>query len=366
MATTNTMSKLKFSLEALINTVSVRATKGVLILVIDDKNVQGLYTYKKLKKVTENWETANKNYIAKAFSDYGVKTVIVASGHTNADLTVDGKDNISNSLTDVLALLNKVYQNGYLVVPQATTNADKLIISNFIKSQRNEEDYPLKGVLYNYPSDNEGIINFTATQLGVVASDDYTLDVASYLCTLGSNESITNHTALNVTSCDIKDDEDECVSKGELFLYNNGTNIVFSRGVNSKQTFATDESEALSKIRVVEIIDMVKSDLREIFNNSYLGKIGNSYANRKTLVSALNTYLKGLSVQGYLSNDEISYCELDVNATRTYLEAKGVDTDDMEDADVLKAKIDTHVFIRAKLYVMDVVEDVNIVLQYET
>ena len=55
MSTTNTMSKLKFSLEALVSTVGSRATKGVLIVVIDDKNVQGLYTYKKLKKVTDNW-----------------------------------------------------------------------------------------------------------------------------------------------------------------------------------------------------------------------------------------------------------------------------------------------------------------------
>jgi hypothetical protein len=112
---------------------------------------------------------------------------------------------------------------------------------------------------------------------------------------------------------------------------------------------------------------MVKSDLRDTFNNSYLGKYGNSYANRKSLVSNLNgSYFKTIANQGYLSNDENSYCELDVDATREYLESKGTDTDNMKDQDILKAKIDTHEFLKSYLYIMDVIEDVNFVLQYTT
>jgi hypothetical protein len=372
MPTQNTMSKLKFSLQALANTVTTRADKGVLIIVIDDKNVQGLYTYKQLKKVTENWETANKNYISTAFSDYGVSEILVASQHTNATNTVNGKDNISNSLPTCLALLNKVFKNGWLVVPQVTTDADKKIVADFVKSQRKDSDYPIKAVLYNYEADSEAIVNFTASNLkntvngttSSIASEDYTVEVASYLCTLGANESITNHVAKNVSDCDIKLDDDSCVSNGELFLYNNGTNVVFSRGVNSKQTFATNESESLSKIRVIEVIDMVKSDLRDTFNNSYFGKYGNSFANRKSLVSNLNgTYFKTIANQGYLSNDETSYCELNVDATKEYLESKGIDTDNMKDQDILKAKIDTHVFIRGKVFIMDVIEDIDFVLQ---
>lgn len=373
MATTNTMSKIKFTLEALVNTISARATKGILMIVLDDKNVQGLYTYKKLKKVTENWEVANKAYIAKAFSDYGVKQVMVASKHEGADNTVAGKDNIGNSLDDALALFNNVYENGWMVAPQVTIDADKKKFVDFIKSQRNDSDFPLKGVVYNYSPDTEAVVNFTGKDLTntingtktPIASEDYLIDVASVLCILGANESITNKTAKNVTECDIKSDADDCVSKGELFLYNNGTSVVFSRGVNSKQTFSTTESNALSKIRVVEVIDMVKSDLREIFNNSYIGKYGNSYSNRKTLVFNLNKYLKGIAKEGYLSNDETSTCELDIEATKIYLESLGTNTDDMKDSDILKAKIDTHVFVKSTIYVMDTIEDINFVLQYE-
>jgi hypothetical protein len=392
MATSNTMSEIKFSLQALINSINTRSAKGVLLIVVDDKNVQGLYTYKQLKKVTDDWETANKTYITTAFSDYGVNEVMVVSAHVGDTTgTMAGKDNISNSLSTALSLLNKVYVNGYMVVPQITTNSDKKIVADFVKEQR-VDDYPLKCVLFNYSTaDNEGIINFTgsnltnevtisstvgnatvdgsavsATTIESVSSNDYTVDVASYLCTLGANESITNHTAKNVVGCDVKADEDACVANGELFLYNNGSNIVFSRGVNSKQTFASNESEALSKIRVIDVIDMVKSDLRLIFNSTYLGKVGNSYTNRKSLCVTLNNYLSGISSQGYLSNDDTSYVELDVNATKTYLESLGTDTDGMTDAQILRAKIDTHVFADAVLYIMDIIEDINFVLQYET
>lgn len=359
MATNNTMNKLIFQLKALSNDITVRSTHGTLILVLDDENVSGLYTYKKLKKVTENYSDKNKEYISLAFATYGVKKVIVACGHVT-----DG--DISDSLDDTLRLLNKVYENGYLVAPQITTDEDKKKVCDFIKTQRSEEDYPLKGVVYNYKAESEGIINFTAKDLGDgITPDEYCVDVASYLCTLTSNESITGHTAKRVTGCDIKIDEDDCVANGELFLYNDGTAIVFSVGVNSLTTIPQDQNEYFTKIRVIEVIDMIKCDLRNTFRDNYIGRYGNSYSNRKTLCKAVTSYLHSVAKEGYLSNDIDSYCELDVEATRNYIETtKQIDTDDMEDEDVLKYPIDTHVFLKITMYVMDVVESITTVLNY--
>ena len=360
MATTsNVMNKLIFTLKALSTDINVRSTHGTLIMILDDPTLSGKYVYKKFKKVTDEWSEENKGYIKKAFADYGVKKVMVFSGHDEAG--------ISGSLESTLTLLNRVYENGWLVAPQITTEADKKKICDFIKTQRRDEDYPLKGVVYNYEADSEAIVNFTGTDLGVegLTGDKYCVDVASYLCTLGSNEGITNHVAKNVKSCDVKNDNDECVSKGQLFLYDDGTDIVFSRGVNSLTTIPNDQSEYLTKIRVVEVIDMIKSDLRESFKRNYLGRYGNSYKNRKTLVNAVNSYLSSVAKQGYLSNDRDSICELDVEATRNYLETvRMIDCDDMKDDEILKQPIDTHVFLKITLYVMDVVEDCQISLCY--
>lgn len=359
MATSNTMQNVKFTIQALAETINTRAANGVLYLVLDDTNVaKGLYTYTKLKKVTEQFEDTNKAFIATAFSDYGVKKVLVAVGH-------DATSGISGSLDSTLALLNKVSLNGWMAVPQITTPVDKTKVATFIKAQRNDEDFPLKGVLYDNESNCEAIVNFTGSNLGTdIDSNKYCVDVASCLCTLTSNESITSHIAKNIDSCDVKTDNDTCVANGELFLYNDGSNIVFSRGVNSLTTIPNTQSETLTKIRVIEVIDMVKSDMKEIFKVSYQGKIGNSYKNRKTLINNLNTYLKNLSNEGYLSNDELSTAVLDVDTTKTYLENRGVDTDNTTDDEILKSNLETYVFIKVTLKIMDCIEDIYINLQY--
>lgn len=365
-----TMHGLKFQVKAYAQDVANRATKGVLILLIDDANVSGLYNYTKLKNVTESYEEENYKYIETAFSDYGVKSIYVASGH-------DDTDGIDGSYKDTLKLLNRVCVNGYLVCPQTKEVTTKEAIAAFINTQRNDEDYPIKAVLYDHAADSEGVVNFTGNDLKVkstttkdlveVDASKYTVDVASYLCTLGANEGITNHTAKNVNECGIKDDPDNCVSQGELFLFNNGINIVFSRGVNSKTTIGSDESLALTKIRVIEVIDMVKYDVKTIFDEKYLGKLGNSYANRKTCVNTINTYLRTLTNEGYLSNDtnDMSYCEIDIQATKNYLESINVDTENMTDDQILRHKIGSHVFLKIVLKVADVIEDIVINLNYE-
>lgn len=359
MATSNVMHGVRFTVQALAESVSTRAAHGVLFLVLDDATVKpGLYRYTKLKKVVETYDEDNKTIISTAFADYGIKNLIVAVGHDTTG--------IEGSLDSSLALLNKVNENGWLAVPQITLDTEKKKVADFIKAQRKDEDYPLKGVLHNYTSDCEAIVNFTASNLGAILPDVYTAQVSAQLCVLGANESITNHTAKNITSCDIKADNDECVGKGELFFYNNGKSIVYSRGVNSLQTIEGNQSEELSKIRIVEVIDLVKSDMREIFELNYLGKLGNSYKNRKTLINALNSYLRTVSTEGYLSNDVQSFAELDVEVTIKYLEAKGIDTDEMKTEDILKEKLGSNVFIKITLYCMDTIEDINIVLQYDT
>ena len=360
MATNNKLFGNKFTVEALTNTFSYRATRGVLYIILDDATVPaGLYVYNRYKEVVESWDSKNKDYITTAFVDYKVKKVVVASGHNDAG--------ISGSLSNTLKLLNKVRFNGWMVAPQITNETEKKKLADFVKLQRQDEDYPVKAVLYNYKADNEGIVNWTGDNLGIdnYTSEEYCVDVASVLCTLGANEAITNYVAKKVKSCDIKDDNDTCVANGELFLINNGTNIVFSNGVNSLQTIPKGQNEYLTHIRVVEVVDMVKDDINTICNEKFTGKIGNSFSNRRTINNYFNSYLSGL--KGYLSNDDESFSELDAEATREYLESLHniENLDEMEDDEVLRQKLGTYAFYSITLYVMDVIESINFKIKYE-
>ena len=103
----------------------------------------------------------------------------------------------------------------------------------------------------------------------------------------------------------------------------------------------------------------------ELIDETIIGKYGNSYANRRVVVASINSYLKTITNEGYLSNDVTSYAELDVEGTREYLNSLNIDTSDMEDKDVLAYKIDSHVFIKIYLYVMDVIEQIQIAIRYD-
>ena len=329
-------------------------------MVLDDENVtEGLYTYTKLKLVSEPYKAENKAYLTKAFNDYFLKKVMVVVSH-------DKTDGILVSIDKALSYLGKVRENGWLVCPDAVDDEVKEKMVNFVKTQRIQEDFPLKAVVYNYSADYEAIVNFTGKDLGnEITSEQFCVDVACVLCSLDANEGITNKNVKTVKKCDIKSDYDTHVQAGELFLYNDGRNIKFSTGVNSLQTIEDDQSDFLCKIRVLEVIDMVKSDLYELMDETYIGKYGNSYANRRVLVAGINSYLKAITQEGYLSNDILSYAELDVEGTRKYLEDKYIDTSEMDDKAILAYKIDTHVFIKVYLYVMDVIEQIQITINYD-
>lgn len=327
---------------------------------LDDANVkEGLYTYTKLKLITETYSAENKAYITKAFNDYYLSKVMVVVAH-------DDTDGIKVSIDTSLGFLGKVRENGWLVCPEATEEETKQKIVDFIKTQRNEEDYPIKAVLYDCPADMESIVNFTGKDFdNGLTSEQFCVDVACELCGLEANEGITNKNAKNVKTCDIKDDYNAHVQAGELFLYNDGKHIKYSTGVNSLQSIGTEQSEFLCKIRVLEVIDMVKSDLYELMDETIISKYGNSYANRRVVVASVNSYLKTITNEGYLSNDIASYAELDVEGTREYLNSLNIDTSDMDDKDILAYKIDSHVFIKIYLYVMDVIEQVQIAIRYD-
>ena len=146
-------------------------------------------------------------------------------------------------------------------------------------------------------------------------------------------------------------------------MINNGTNIVFSNDVNSLTTIPSGQNEFLTHARVVEVLDLVKEDINEICNRTITGKMGNSYSNRRTVVANLCKYLK--SLRGYLSNDDLSYAELDLEATKEYLDSINFDYSEMDDETILKQKIGTNVFIKITLYVMDIMEHINFNIKYQ-
>ena len=66
-----------------------------------------------------------------------------------------------------------------------------------------------------------------------------------------------------------------------------------------------------------------------------------------------------------MSNDDLSFAELDLEATKDYLDSINFDYSEMDDETILKQKIGTNVFIKVTLYVMDIMEHINFNIKYQ-
>jgi len=359
------MQKILITLKALAESASSRSKRGIVCLILDDPSVTGLHTYTRLRNVKDNYSAANKAIITRCFSDRGVKTLKVACYNSKAQTP--------ETIDKALEILNDVKFN-YMACPTASDNNAKLKVAQFIKDQRKNNNILVKAVLHNYAGDYEGLINFINNQINMTDGTttytglEFTVDIACLAANCALDSSLTNMVVDGVKSVDVVgDDLDTLVDEGKLFLFYDYDleSVVLSKGVNSKVTIGADEKESLKKIRVVDILDMIRDDFKVTFKKNYQGKMGNSLSKKRLLVSAFNSYLRTIVKQGALNDGETSQTWLDVEAQKNYLEdQKGYDCSEMTDEEILAHDTDEKVFVRGKVYVVDAMEDLNLVLNY--
>lgn len=63
---------------------------------------------------------------------------------------------------------------------------------------------------------------------------------------------------------------------------------------NSFGSTTVEKAAPFQKIKIMEGIDLVRTDIVRAFENSYIGRVRNDYDNKLLLVTAINAYLRGL------------------------------------------------------------------------
>lgn len=128
------------------------------------------------------------------------------------------------------------------------------------------------------------------------------------------------------------------------------------------------KGDSFKKIKLVECMDMIKTDIQSTVQDSYIGKYANSYDNKCLLITAINSYFKTLVNEGVI---ESGTAEIDITTQRTYLEGLGKDVTvngstkkpaDLSDDEVKVANTGSHVFLRATVVLMDAIEDVDLII----
>lgn len=328
-----------------------RSAMGIVALILKDDTPS--FTSKEYKGVDEvvssNWTAANLQYIKDAFLESPSKVIVEVLPTTATDLN------------DAYTRL-KVKKFNYLAVPEATTT-EVTDTATWIKGERTNGNRTVKAVLANNAADHEGIVNFTTEGIVVGATTytaaEYTARIAGILASLPFTRSATYFVLNEVEAITEKADPDASIDAGELILVNDGANIKIGRGVNSLVSTTVEKTEDFKKIKILEVMDLVKDDVRNTFNNSYIGKVPNTYDNQVLFFTSVNAYFKTLAGDDILDPNFDNKAGVDVEAQRLAWEGIGTDTTDWDEQKVKETSFKSNVFAAAKVKIIDAMEDLD-------
>lgn len=162
-----------------------------------------------------------------------------------------------------------------------------------------------------------------------------------------------------------KEDYNKRIEAGELLLYDDREKIKVARGVNSFVTTVEGKQDSFKKIKIIEAMDMIFTDIKKTAEDSYLGKFSNSYNNKILLLTAIKTYLQGLERDGIVEEGSTNL-EIDIEAQREYLSSIGYvakggkKVEDMDDTEVAKATTRDKVFFKAEIKILDAIEEIHL------
>ena len=329
-----------------------RSARGIVACVLKDDTAGGenLSVYKSVLEVDHTLYSEDNHNLLKLIYDGGPSKVIVL------------KVSAATSYQDALKKIKDLKFN-YLTLP-GIEPADLSIVTAWVKEMREQKRKTIKVVLPNIAADHEGIINFTTDHITSTitgkthATTDYCARIAGLLAGLSLARSSTFFVLNDITAADVPENPDELIDKGELIIIFDGEKYKIGRGVNSFVSFTPEKGEDIRKIKIVEGMDLYNDDIRDVFEDSYIGKVINDYDHKQAFVAAIGAYHRGLEGD-VLDRSFENTVAVDLEAQKNYLESRGTDTSIMTEIQILQANTGSKVFLGSNVKFVDAMEDLD-------
>jgi len=357
------LPKLTFTLKKAARTVAARTSQSVVALIIRDSKANGVHAIYQESDIPSTLGADNVAYIKRAMIGHINRPSVVYVSVIAAAAEI---------ATGFSALAN--YSYDYLCGPVDISTADATALAALVKAQRKLR-YIGKAVLPNTAADDEGIVNFVSSGIVVgsttYAAAAYCSRIAGILAGTPADCSATYAVLSEVTAVTATATPDDAVDAGKVFLIDDGRVRKLSRAVTSKTTLSATEPEALKKIKMTAAIDLIRYYAMTAVEDEYLGKCANSYDNKCILLTAVRDYLKQLEDSNVLKAGS-SGAKLDADAARAYLVKQASDAGDTDEAARIRALSDeavikedtgSYVFLNLYGWVLDAMEDFNIVFE---
>lgn len=336
-----------------------RLEQKVVALILTDeiRNDESSLVYKNAEEIkNDDWNEENRNYI---------KMALMGSPYKVIAEKVENADEVDYS-TALLRLRDKHWD--YLAVPGVT--AEKVnLLSEYIKQKREVDKKTFKAVLPNVLADHQGIVNFTTDNIQIEGktykNNEFTSRIAGILAGMPDTRSATNYEVPEVKNVPVLEEPEKAIAGGELILINDGDKVRIARGVNSLTTFTEDHGKTFSKIRIIDIIDRIKDDIRAVWKTQYSGKVINNYDNKCHLIASIIAYFKQLERLNLLDSTYGNTCQINIIKQKEYLEdlpyatVEGKTIEEMTEQEIKEANTGDKVFLTGKIKATDTMEDAD-------
>lgn len=361
-----------------------RSARGVACVIIQDDTAGvgkiGKKTYLRESDIDKTAYTAeNMQDLSRMFLVSVNKVVVIAIGSE-----VD--------FAEATKLMNKVKVN-YICTTMAAHQQD--LAKAVVQYNKESKGHKVKAVVFNATvADDMRVINLKNEDLVERLTDEdgktitreiksvnYLPRLTSILANLPMNRSITNYVLEDLAEVDDLTDveagvtNDTLVDDGWLILVNDDDDVRVGRGVNSLTTYTSTETEDMSKIIIVESMDIITEDIYNTFKEYYIGKYKNYLDNQMLFISAVNAYFKTLEGEeildpDYSGNEDLgthgNECYVDIEAQRNaWLSIGKTAAADWSDEKVREMSFRSHLFLAGNVKILDAIEDLRFVINME-
>lgn len=331
-----------------------RQERGTVVMILKDTTNAELdrVVYRGLGDVKKaDWTAENFNRLTLAFLGNPSKVVVIKA---------------EDDFIKVQAKLG--FYDNYIVCYPEATETDKTALTNYIKIQRQKNNYSTAILANATTADAYYVVNFAGTGIKAningentaFTTGDYTARLAGALSGLSDSRSATYYELPEITDCTLPESPDADAQAGRMVILHQDGTFKFSRAVNSLTTLGDGITEAFQKIRIVDILDEIANDVVTTFRTGYVGKYTNNFSNKSRLVGAINAYLQQLVREGKLEEENDNKVQISYDKTKLYIEGKGVSTEGMTYQDVIRYNTGSNVFLDGVCSPTDAMEDLDL------
>ena len=396
------LPKVDINFKTKSTTAIARSSRGIGVLILNDENAfdddgNEEIKYFKIESTTDIPDSGindkNVDLIKKSLLGTPLRLHVYLIPPDAYEVESTSTDSTVTTATtrqaDVLKKVADVKWN-YICHPTGKSQ-DQQDLASWVKSQRQNKKKTFKAVVANYDADSYSVINFTTEKIRVenpeyidalkevdgdaalvpatipqyltYSATEYTARILGILAGLSLDRSATFFQLTEVFDCAEYADIDSNINNGELCLFDakddNGVKI--ARACNSLHTFTTDVGEDFRHIKIIEAIDLIIDDIRDTFNDSYVGKMINDFEHKMLFVAAINIYLKNLRGNVLDSSPTVKQeVEIDSEKNKDYAQLHGRDVKNMTPQEILETNTGTHVFLAGNIRPVNAMEDLRI------